>query len=329
MQYPLAIVPLLLLAMVAECEAQPPDTQPVSDEEIERLIQQLGADTFIERQDAHRKLTEIGKPAIAAVKHAMDHGSPEVRGRAKAIFNQMFGPGLVVYLPMNSDQLRVRHTQFPSGTEDRDGRPDQAIHFPGKGYLILADHPLLDADHQFALAAWIHPTKIEYTLWQGHEGRKDRPIYPWGVPKSSWAGHFVCCKWDSEGSNGDYIFAITPSGRLGLGVADRDNRGFVWDSLVSIEKIQVDKWTHVAATFDHGYMKLYINGELVSEKRSLVVQHTNRSEYARDDVYIGDFWNNAGDSEPMYNFHGAIDEFCIFRKTLTNDEIRSLMNITQ
>lgn len=328
MRSKLAMVPVILLMTVEVGLAQQGVAEQVSDAEIQQLVQQLNADTFSKRGVAHNKLIRIGKPAMGAIQAAMSSESAEVRARAKAIYLRMFGPGLVVYLPMDATQLRHRHTRFPTSVKDRQGRPGQAIHFPGKGYLVLKDHPALDTDYQFTLAAWIYPTKIQYTPWKGHEGREDQPVYPWGKHEASWAGHFICCKWDSQGSNGDYIFAITPSGSLALGVADR-NQFFISDSIVAEEKIATNQWSHVAATFQKGRMKLFVNGEQLCEKRSRVLQYTNRAEYVRDDVYIGDFWNNAPGSDHMYNFHGSIDEFCIFRKALSMEEICHLMKITE
>jgi hypothetical protein len=122
--------------------------------------------------------------------------------------------------------------------------------------------------------------------------------------------------------------AITPSGRLGLGVSNRSRR-YVQDSLYTDREIQVGKWVHVASTFSRGEIRLYVDGKLQCTKRSTIVTHTNRREYNRDDIYIGDFWHNSPDVDDEYNFHGAIDEFCIFNRALSEAEVQQVMRFTQ
>jgi hypothetical protein len=117
--------------------------------------------------------------------------------------------------------------------------------------------------------------------------------------------------------------AITPSGRLGLGVSNRVRR-YVADGLYTDQSLTVGKWAHVAGTFDHSEIKLYIDGKLQCTKRSTIVTHTNRREYSKDEIYIGDFWNQQFDG---YKFCGVIDEFCIFNRALPEREIQRVMHL--
>jgi hypothetical protein len=66
----------------------------------------------------------------------------------------------------------------------------------------------------------------------------------------------------------------------------------------------------VAATFDRGDMKLYVNRESDAEKKSATITHTNHRVYDKDDVYVGALWNN------LYNFHASIDEVYIYNRGL-------------
>src|SRR5687768_3071840 len=52
---------------------------------IARLIEQLDADRYEVREQASRQLGDIGMPALAALRHARQHASTEVRRRAAAI----------------------------------------------------------------------------------------------------------------------------------------------------------------------------------------------------------------------------------------------------
>ncbi len=86
----------------------------------------------------------------------------------------------------------------------------------------------------------------------------------------------------------------------------------------------------MAGSFDRGKMKLYIDGRLQCQKQSAIIKHTNRQEYRYDDLYLGDFWfNPGGGADRDYNFHGSLDEFCLFNRCLTEQEIQKVMRITQ
>ena len=76
------LVGLLATLSCAVARAEPP-------EQLDRLIQQLDADSFEAREDAARALRAIGKPALAALEKARGHKSLEVRWRAKAIADSM------------------------------------------------------------------------------------------------------------------------------------------------------------------------------------------------------------------------------------------------
>lgn len=60
-----------------------------SPNDLDRLIEQLDADSFAARENAAQALREIGKPALAALSKAREHKSLEVRYRAKAIAEGM------------------------------------------------------------------------------------------------------------------------------------------------------------------------------------------------------------------------------------------------
>ena len=78
---------LAALSDRAAC-AQPP-ASVASPDQLDRLIQQLDADSFEARENAARELRAIGKPALAALEKAQGHKSLEVRWRAKAIAEGM------------------------------------------------------------------------------------------------------------------------------------------------------------------------------------------------------------------------------------------------
>ncbi len=58
-------------------------------EEIARLVEQLGADSYQARQEAQRKLIEIGEPAVAALEKALKSSDAEVRMRAEKALEEI------------------------------------------------------------------------------------------------------------------------------------------------------------------------------------------------------------------------------------------------
>ena len=79
----------LLGALSCSAACGQPPTSVASQDQLERLIQQLDADSFEARENATRALRAIGKPALAALEKARGHKSLEVRWRAKAIADGM------------------------------------------------------------------------------------------------------------------------------------------------------------------------------------------------------------------------------------------------
>jgi WD40 repeat protein len=68
--------------------AAPNDTSPTEQSlaaEIARLIQQLGDDQFDKREEASKRLLEIGEPAMPALRRALESKDAEIRQRAERL----------------------------------------------------------------------------------------------------------------------------------------------------------------------------------------------------------------------------------------------------
>ena len=180
-------------------------------------------------------------------------------------------------------------------TSDRHGQANSAFGFKGKGGLItVPDHDKLDMDDAFTLSVWVKPNKFV-----------DRSI---GYAQ-------VLSKWVySNMGNGDYILYISVDGRPGLFVAHRE-KTHTEDRLQARSAVPRGAWTHLAATFDHGRISIYINGKLGATKTSATVKHTSRREYEHDYITIGAKWDG------KYSLDGAIDEVVIWRRALGAEEV--------
>jgi hypothetical protein len=64
-------------------------TLTISDQEITRLIHQLGSMGLMDREQATQELSKIGKFALPSLKQAAASPGPEVRTRAQQLIERM------------------------------------------------------------------------------------------------------------------------------------------------------------------------------------------------------------------------------------------------
>lgn len=85
-------VGLVLFAHVTAWGDNPNPTTgaPLSDAQVQQLIDQLGDDSFDIREKASKRLVELGKPAVAALRRAAaDSKDPEIRLRAQKALTEI------------------------------------------------------------------------------------------------------------------------------------------------------------------------------------------------------------------------------------------------
>ena len=79
---------------------------------------------------------------------------------------------------------------------------------------------------------------------------------------------------------------------------------------------EVEKWEHVAGTYDGVTKKIYLNGKLIGEEAQVFnLQGTNTS-----DVRIG-----CAQMRPAYTVDGAIDDVVFYNRALSEEEINKGM----
>ncbi len=82
----------VLTAVVVLTAPLPGDgSEPGDSAAIRRLVAQLGSDSHEAREDAEKRLAEIGAPAVSAIWEATKSGDPEVARRARRLMEQLPG----------------------------------------------------------------------------------------------------------------------------------------------------------------------------------------------------------------------------------------------
>lgn len=158
------------------------------------------------------------------------------------------------------------------------------------------------------LSAWIAPRGFEWEK-PGTEGRDDAPLTA------------VVGQLDRERRRG-LLFGFHRFGRLCFQFATADGWQAVWAGEARLERLA---WNHVAAVFDGegGRASLYLNGELVGEKR---VPAGSRIVTAKgESLTIG--MNAHAERIPhgMFNrFAGLMGDLRIEAKAMSAEEIRAL-----
>lgn len=93
---------------------------------------------------------------------------------------------------------------------------------------------------------------------------------------------------------------------------------------VSVEKnIAAGEWTHFAVSHDGDVMRLYIDGELAGYTEDVHLSPYEMSE-VMDKCYIGKSQYSAD-----VNFDGIIDEFRIYNRAISDDEVMELYKLNQ
>jgi hypothetical protein len=170
--------------------------------------------------------------------------------------------------------------------EGRDGRPRGALRFDGvRAHLDLGEGIAPD---RFTVAAWIRPDDVGRT----------------GVIVSrlrNTPGHF----------HRNLELRVNPGGRVFLHVPG----GRDWDFLETRAAVSPGTWTHVAATYDGRFARIFLNG--VPDGPPLDVAYAQ----SRGPTFVGARPDEGGRG-PIFFFAGAIDDVRIWDRALDEGEVR-------
>lgn len=217
--------------------------------------------------------------------------------------------GLVLHLEFEGNaqdsSLSANH-----GTENEveyvDGKKGQAASFNGTGAFIqIPDTDSLDTDHVMTIAIWINPN---------------------GATDPNRNSSTFASKWyttDTAINDGDWILEWygKTDDSVTFGVANYPEFGSE-NGFLSVASGIVPKnsWRHIAAIFDNGQIKTYLNGALIHEKTS-VIKYTAKNKYPNDDIFLGQTWASS------YTYKGLLDDFRLYNRALSEPEIQQLFQI--
>ncbi len=167
-----------------------------------------------------------------------------------------------------------------------------AARFDGSGVVQVADSPSFDYTRQLSASVWIYPT---------------------AYPSSDYSSILS--------NDVNYEFHLSPGGNL-----------YWWwqaSNVTSAKTIPLNKWTHVAITFNsaagNGRQIMYIDGEPDTNTRSW----TGTLAANNCPFYIGgDISTGSGCSlMSARNFNGMIDEVKLYNYELSAGEVQADMNL--
>jgi hypothetical protein len=170
------------------------------------------------------------------------------------------------------------------------GLVGRAFDFNGSSYFDIPDALNLDLTNALTIEAWINPRVVTGSY------------------------HTILSKFSGVGDQRSYVLAIDPAGNMIFnGTSDGNLSGVI---VTGTNTIPVNQWTHVAATYDGGFIRIYVNGNLqISSPWNL-------------GIFAGSSVASIGATESFGTrtsfFDGLIDELSLYRRALSANEIQSI-----
>jgi hypothetical protein len=148
----------------------------------------------------------------------------------------------------------------PGSAPDALTSPNFALTF-SSSYVNVPDHDLLDLTRTWTLEAWVNPVDATTGV--------DQDII------SKWAGV----------TTASYILQIDATGKLRLVT----NNGVTQSIILSNASLTDNTWQHVAASFNNGTVRLYLNGGLDRTVTSVLTPQasTEPVAFGREGNYSG------------------------------------------
>ncbi|MDQ1327928.1 MAG: LamG protein [Candidatus Poribacteria bacterium] len=188
-----------------------------------------------------------------------------------------------------------------------DGKFGKGLEFDGKGaYVEVAKSDNLDITDKISIVGWVYP------YFYGQSGKKE-------VNAADGKSANILSKMQSAGSYiGSYWWEYRNNGQVNAYFAAPAADTYI---VPTIPKLPVDKWNHIAATYDSssGTANVYLDGVLAQTLT------TKGFGILRSGVelVIGSGKGAADYGKP---FNGMLDEIAIFNTALTQKDVENVMN---
>ena len=211
------------------------------------------------------------------------------------------------------------HLDGTAGVDTRPefGRIDRARVFTRSvnSFVLVPYNPVLEGGDNLTVEAWINPTEFG--------GFEDTPIVSRWTPEalqSSWLLSIAGRNGFGQAvpSPGDHISLLRLGNNAGkVMFAFQPEQAGVARSFFSTRPVELERWTHVAATYDGGVVRIYLNGQLDAQYAS-----PGRVRTSDAPLMIGNYldprWlttfsgdlrvGPSADQNAYYAFVGLIDE---------------------
>ena len=213
-------------------------------------------------------------------------------------------PEPVAFYPLNKQfgtadvKRRSQITGIPSNVSLTTGpfnTTDGAYKFWGNEYSYIQfpnGNEMLDVQNSISLMCWVRP------------GGQDGPLFQYDKRYRSWGVHI----WIDRG--GKFFSRIVGAGRVKMVKA-----------VESSQRLEVEKWVHVAATYNHttGFNSIYVNGIL---NKTLNISTGFRIAAEGKEVRMGAI------KKPNKNgfLRAAVSHMEVYNVSLNGNQIRAVMN---
>jgi len=168
-----------------------------------------------------------------------------------------------------------------------------ALSFDGvNDHVLVPDAANLDLTNQFTLEAWVNPASAV----------------------SSYLGAAIISKVGGAAGDNGYQFGLTQGNKQVFCIFNAAGETWPANQLMASpdQPVPVNKWSHIACTYDNSVLKIYLNGALIGSKTIGSKSVVNSSS----SLYI------SGDGNNHAYFHGLIDEAAVYNTALSAGEIQ-------
>ena len=153
-------------------------------------------------------------------------------------------------------------------------------------------------------------------------------VAAWVFAKSRPRSATIAKNWSSDGQGQFHFGLCGDMGQLQIFVHDREGREI---SIRDKSPLTIGRWQHVAFVADGQMLRLYRNGNQVSEVICSGLQIDPKQKALQiggEFVHVPSRPDAAsqGDDDPSFSdyWHGRIDEFAVFNHALSADQIKQL-----